>query len=323
MTSDSKFFQRKSVVTITAVLCCVLWGSAFPALKLSYEHMIITNESQRLLVAGIRFVLSGAGILVFQRLRMKTSIMPQRREMPMILLMGVVQTFIAYVLYYIAIANTTGVKSSVLASSGIFFTVLFASIAVRSDRINRMQALGMLLGLAGLVCVNFSSLSSLDLSFTFKGEGLLLIHCALISAFLVIVRKYAQNMDVVKINGWQFLIGGLLLIAVGWIGSPQPLQMDAVAAGLLGYLAAISAVTMSVWYVLLRYHSVSMLEQYKFLMPLIGSLFSVVMLPGEHLGPELLVAALLVAGGIVLVNRKNSAEVQSTAAKAVDVNTQS
>jgi drug/metabolite transporter (DMT)-like permease len=306
-------FQKKSAAAVTAVLCCVLWGSTFPALKLSYAHMATASVYQLLLAAGIRFTLAGLGILVFQKLKRKARILPQRRELPMILLMGVFQTFIAYVLYYIALANTTSVKSSVLASSGIFFTVMFASFAVKKDRPRFLQVVGMLLGFAGVLCANFTSLSALSFSFTFKGEGLLLIHCVIVSAFLAAARRYAPTADVVKMSGWQFFIGGVLLLCTGWIGGAPPLEMDAVAVGLLVYLAAISGVTITIWFILLKYHSIPMLEQYKFSLPMFGALISVLVLPDEHFGMEMLAAALLVAAGILIVNRAAAAQKRAPA----------
>ena len=296
-------FQKKTVAVVTAILCCVFWGSTFPAIKLSYEHMAISGVYQLLLVAGIRFTLAGLGILAFQRLKLKTRILPQRTELPMMALMGVFQTFVAYVLYYIALSHTTGVKSAVLVSSGIFFTVLFGSIVVKKDRPRALQVLGMLLGFTGVLCANLTSLSTMTFSFAFEGEGLLLIHCAIISIFLAAARRYAPSADVVKMNGWQFLIGGLLLLCAGWIGGARMPRMDGLAVGLLLYLAAVSGVTITIWFILLKYHSIPMLEQYKFSLPVFGALLSVLVLPGERLGPEMLAAALLVAAGILIVNR--------------------
>ena len=95
-----------------------------------------------------------------------------------------------------------------------------------------------------------------------------------------------------------------MLIAVGYAGSPQGLAFSIPAAMLLVYMAALSAVAFTLWFVMLKYHKATMLEQYKFAIPLFGALLSVLLVPGEHIGPEMLAAAALVTVGVWIVNRE-------------------
>ena len=64
MTTSKPIFQKNIVVIFAAVLCCLLWGSAFPSIKLGYQLFEIPSNStaSQILFAGIRFTL--AGILV-------------------------------------------------------------------------------------------------------------------------------------------------------------------------------------------------------------------------------------------------------------------
>ena len=58
------FLQKKPVVAILACFCCLLWGSAFPSIKIGYQlfHIDSADTGSQLLFAGYRFTL--AGILV-------------------------------------------------------------------------------------------------------------------------------------------------------------------------------------------------------------------------------------------------------------------
>ena len=53
--------KKTVVVWLGAMLCCLLWGSAFPCIKIGYELWSIesTDTASQILFAGMRFVLAG------------------------------------------------------------------------------------------------------------------------------------------------------------------------------------------------------------------------------------------------------------------------
>lgn len=56
---------NKFIIAIAAITCAVLWGSAFPVLKISYVemHLAVNNLSAKVVLAGMRFFL--AAVLLF------------------------------------------------------------------------------------------------------------------------------------------------------------------------------------------------------------------------------------------------------------------
>ena len=56
-----KIFTKKINVALAAMLCCALWGSAFPVIKIGYNFLNIagSDTSSQILFAGIRFFLAG------------------------------------------------------------------------------------------------------------------------------------------------------------------------------------------------------------------------------------------------------------------------
>lgn len=50
-----KFLDTKHGAVIVAVICNLLWGSAYPGIKIGYELFGITDSvSEKLLFAGLR-----------------------------------------------------------------------------------------------------------------------------------------------------------------------------------------------------------------------------------------------------------------------------
>ena len=59
-TDAAKFFTAPIIVILGAMLCCALWGSATPFIKIGYELMLPVNNVQSIILfAGIRFFLAG------------------------------------------------------------------------------------------------------------------------------------------------------------------------------------------------------------------------------------------------------------------------
>ena len=61
---NDKWMQKTGVVWLGAMLCCLLWGSAFPCIKIGYGMWNIesVDTSSQILFAGMRFVLAGIDI---------------------------------------------------------------------------------------------------------------------------------------------------------------------------------------------------------------------------------------------------------------------
>ncbi len=298
--------EKRSTMAIAALVCCFLWGSAYPSIKLSYIALGFPDTFGQILLAGLRFCLAGVMVLIFIKLRFKTRLVPLRREIPLMLLVALLQTFGSYVAFYIGMANTTGIKGSILGSLNVFMVAVMAHFVFRSDKLSWKKGAGLVCGFGGVFIANVSLLAGETFSFALIGEGFIILHCFFCAVVTILVRKYARRMDTARLNGWQLFIGGVMLLAAAFAGGAQPLVFNTAAALLLVYMAFISAVAFSLWFLLLKHHKATMVEQYRFAVPLFGSLLSFLVVPGEHFGFEMAAAALLVAVGIIIVNRERS-----------------
>lgn len=72
MDKEKIYTNRKNIV-ILAIICCILWGSAYPAIKVGYELFNIgTNDiCSKLIFAGYRFAIAGVLVLLLEVINKK------------------------------------------------------------------------------------------------------------------------------------------------------------------------------------------------------------------------------------------------------------
>ena len=303
MTSTSIFADRRALIGF-ATLCCLLWGSAVPAVKFGYGLIGIApgDTASLLLFAGIRFSLSGLMLLAYGLVTGRgIGVTPKR--FGQVALLGLGQTTLQYICYYIGLAHTTAVKTSILSSTLVFFSVLLAHFIYTDDKLDGRKALGCLIGFAGVVAVNFSA-GLFDFHFSLMGEGLLLVSTFAGSAAAIYGRRLSQEMDATVMTGWQLLLGGLVLTAMGLAGGGHFVSFGLGATALLAYLAALSAIAFALWSLLLKHNPVGSVAVFNFEIPIFGAVLAALVLGESVLEWKNLVALVLVSIGIWLVTTR-------------------
>ena len=103
-----QWMQKTVVVWFLAMICCLLWGSAFPCIKIGYKmfHIASADASSQLLFAGCRFFLAGVLVLL---LGTSGNFKLKKTEIPMAMTLAVFQTILQYVFFYMGLAHATGV----------------------------------------------------------------------------------------------------------------------------------------------------------------------------------------------------------------------
>ena len=109
----------------------LLWGSAFACIKIGYKLFNIESKDtmSQILFAGNRFILAGIMVIVTFSIINKKIIKPAQPER--IATLSLFQTVLQYVPFYVGLAHTTGVKSSIINGLGVFFTVLVSCLLFR------------------------------------------------------------------------------------------------------------------------------------------------------------------------------------------------
>lgn len=305
-TDKAALVQSPFFVVPAALLCTALWGSAFPGIKIGYQLFSIagTDTASQILFAGMRFALAGIMVVLFRSLLQRRFLLPSSGdEVKMILLLGMVQTIAQYICFYIGLANATGVSSSILSGTNALVCSLVAALVFRQEKLTGMKVLGCLIGFGGVLVMN---LGDNEYRFRFLGEGL--IFCSIISyAFSSsMVHIYSKKMDPALLSGWQFVFGGTVLISIGWLMGGRLAFTSAAAAGILVYLAFLSAMAYSLWSILLKYNPVSNISVFTFMTAVFGVFLSALLLHesiADRLG-RILFALLLTTIGIFTVQER-------------------
>lgn len=302
---NQAFFARRKVVVILATLCCLLWGSAYPAIKNGYAlfHIAANDIASKLDFAGYRFVLAGLVLLAIAAISKKPVFRLDRRTRAQITLLGLTQTSLQYVFFYVGLAYATGVKSSIMNATGTFFSVLLAHFIYKNDRLSASKALGCVVGFAGVMVVNFSD-GLLSFDFTLMGEGFVVIAAFVLSAASIYGKKVSQHVDSVVLTGYQLAIGGMALLLLGFATGGTLTGFTFKSSALLIYLVVLSSAAFSLWTILLKYNRVSMVTAFNFMIPVFGTVLSALFLNERFLEWKNGVALLLVCGGIWLVAKE-------------------
>ncbi|MEJ8812043.1 DMT family transporter [Variovorax ureilyticus] len=299
------FFSDRKVVFLFASLCCLLWGSAFPAIKNGYVLFQIAPDDipSQLLFAGYRFLFAGLVLLVVAAFSRKAIFGFDRRSLGQMTLLGLTQTSLQYLFFYLGLAHTTGVKSSIMNATGTFFSVLLAHFIYHNDRLSFNKVLGCVVGFVGVMVVNFGR-GAMEFDFTLLGEGSVVLAALVLSAASIYGKKLSQRIDSVVLTGYQLAIGGATLLLIGFALGGALREPTLGGLVLLGYLVVLSSAAFSLWTTLLKYNRVSMVTVFNFMVPIFGTLLSALFLDERFLEWKNALALLLVCAGIWLVTRE-------------------
>lgn len=296
------FFSDRKTVVLLATLCCLLWGSSYPAIKSGFALFAIPagDMAGKLVFAGWRCLLAGTVLLGVATLTKKNVVGLSGKSWIEVAALGLLQTAIMFVFFYLGLAYTSGVKSAVLNGTVSFFGVLLAHFIYRNDRLTWAKSLGCLIGFAGVLVVNVGR-GLLDFSFSLIGEGSVILSAFFMAAGMIYGKRVSRQMDSSLMTGWQLSIGGTVLLVVGYALGAELAQATIKSSLVLGYLVLNSSVAYTLWSVLLKYNRVGMVSVFNFLVPIFGALLSAVFLGETFLEWKNLAALVLVCVGIWLV----------------------
>ncbi len=297
--------KKTVVVWLLAMVCCALWGSAFPCVKIGYRLMNISSDDSaaQLLYAGCRFFLAGVLVILMGSIGERKFVRPRMDEWKSITLLSLFQTILQYVFFYIGLAHTSGVKASIIEGMNVFVAMLIAAWLFHMEKLTVQKIVGCLIGFAGVVLINVWG-SGLEAGLAWNGEGFIFISTVAYGISSGVIKLLSKEHDTVMLSGYQFLFGGVVLAVLGFLMGGRLTQFSVSAAVMLLYLAFISAAAYTLWGILLKYNPVSKVAVFGFMNPVFGVILSALLLnEGSQIGISSLLALILVCSGIYIVNR--------------------
>lgn len=305
-----KLVTKNYMVCLLACVCCLLWGSAFPSIKVGYKLFKIAGDdtASQILFAGLRFVLAGILTVLIGSAISRKFLVPQKSSLKMIFNLSMAQTVIQYLLFYIGLANTTGVKASIIEASNVFFAILISSLLFHFEKLGGLKIVGCLIGFAGVVLINLGS-GGFDSEMTLAGEGAILLSTLSYAFSSVLIKKYSQKENPVTLSGYQFFLGGMIMTVAALFMGGHLEEVSFKGIVLLVYMAMISAVAYSLWGILLKFNPVGKVTVFGFMNPVFGVILSAVILNEQNQAFTLqgLISLILVCIGIYAVNKQKEA----------------
>lgn len=304
MKTKEQFMTKTVVVWLGALLCCALWGSAFPCIKIGYQLFEIPSDATatQILFAGCRFTLAGILAIIIGSVLNHKILIPKQGSWGKIAKLCMLQTVAQYLFFYIGLANTSGVKASIIEGVNVFISILVASLIFRQEKLTARKMLGCIIGFAGVILVNITG--GIDMAFTFTGDGFIVLSTIAYAFSSVMIKRYSQEENPVTLSGYQFVLGGLIMVVCGLLMGGRLTVISGAGIAMLLYLAVISAVAYSMWGVLLKYNPVSRVTVFGFMNPVFGVILSAVFLKeSDSVGVVCILALILVCAGIYIVNR--------------------
>ncbi len=303
---EKKNILKKPVfVCLLSLFCCMLWGSAFPAVKKGFHLFEIPSSDigSQLLFAGIRFATAGVMVIIITSIISKKVLYPKKKSIGKVFIISLFQTVIQYFFYYIGLARTSGVKASVIIGTSVFITLILSAVVFKLENLTAKKIVGCIIGFIGVMIINMNGFSY-DFSFTLMGEGFILISTVASAFSSVIIKKFSKDDNPMMLSGWQFFIGGIILATVGFSLGGRITFSSASTVILMLYLAFISAAAYTLWSLLLKHNPVSEISVYGFTKQIFGVLLSAVFLGevAEAMSINSLLSLILVCAGIFVVN---------------------
>lgn len=293
-------------VCALAFVCCLLWGSAFPCVKIGYALFEIpaNDVAAQILFAGVRFAMAGVITIVIACAGEKKPVYPKSRsEAAAMLKLCMFQTVIQYILFYMGLARADGVKCSIIEGSNVFVAILIAALIFKIERLTAAKVIGCTVGFMGVVIISLGG-AKLSGSMSLMGEGCIFLSTFAYAFSSVLMKSYSKRYNPVMLSGWQFLAGGLIMTALGLAFGGRLTYVTPGGLAMLVYLAFVSAIAYSLWAVLLKYNPVSKVCVYGFINPVCGVLLSALLLHegSSAFGLRGVASLLLVCIGIYIVN---------------------
>ena len=288
--------------TFLAILACWLWSTAFAGVKIGLQF------NTPFQFAGIRFMISGLMIFLYfgQVRRFWSEVITNFK---FVLLIAVVQIFAQYSLFYSGLNLVPSALGAMIIGSSPLFIAIVAHFSFRNDKMTPLKTGSILIGVAGIAVITLGRAQiEMKGKLEFLGIGLLLVNNLVSGYSNVLIAKSKSPVSPVVLSSASLIIGGLMLFLVsvpleGINTGPFPVKYFVA----LGWLSFLSAAAITIWYSLLKRPGikVSILNIWKFLIPVSGALLSWILIKEEK--PDLIsiIGMAIIAISLLTLNYAN------------------
>lgn len=296
-------FQQPAWVATFALTAAIVWGLAYPLIKIGFGEFHITPDmtGSKMLFAGIRFFLAGSIILAFAGKTGRSFAVRRSSDWWFILIFALLNTTLHYAFFYFGLSHSAGARAAILNSLSVFSVVIFACMFFKSDKMTVRKVAGCVIGFAGILALNLGGKDSGH--FTWLGDGMIILNALCSASASLLTRGLCKRVDVFVGTGYSLSLGGLMLIVPGLAyDGTLPIVTGTGILILLG-LTAISTIGFVLYNKLLTCNPVGRIAIYNSLIPVVGAVSSCLCLPEEQFYWKYVLAGALATIGIYVINK--------------------
>ncbi len=277
------------LATVGAML---IWSSSFIATKVAYRTFPpITLAAARFLVALI--------LLGIARLILKERVRPTRKEMVPIAFSGFMGITLYFLFENVGLSMTTASSAALIVASFPALTLLGERIVYKTP-ITARQIVGIVVAMVGVYLISVSSEKAEGAENPLLGNLILLGTGVVWTAYIFSTRKVVGRFPAVTLSFYQTLAGFIGFLPFTLLETGKWQAPDGASLTMLFYLGALCSVAAYLMYNFgLRRLKPSTSAFLMNLVPIFGTLFSVVLL-GERLTLRHLAGGVLVILGVLV-----------------------
>lgn len=276
------------------ILFAMLWASASSATKIGIQ------SAQPLVIGNFRFFIAGFLMLGYAYLFQKNRL-PKGHEWKQLAIYGFLNVTIYLGCFVIAMKHVSaGIGSLSTATNPLIISILSAFWIGRS--VKKTEVLGLIFGVTGVGIATYPLLKN---SFA-DVEGLIILSISMISYSVGTVYYSAQKwkLPLLVINGWQVLLGGILLVPVtliftDWTNNTYDLRFW---GSVFWLVIPVSIGAVQLWLYLLKKDPIKA-SLWLFLCPIFGFIYASFLLK-EPITLYTYLGTLLVIIGLYLAQRE-------------------
>jgi probable blue pigment (indigoidine) exporter len=281
---------------LPGLMFAALWASASVATKFGVA------VADPLILANVRFFIAGGAMLFFAYAVSPTkNRLPKANEWKHLFIFSLLNTTIYLGAYVIALKHVSaGIGSLAVATNPLFIMVMSAIWLKR--KLRWFEIAGLILGLAGVVAASYPLLQNSYATV----EGLLILLAAMlsVSAATVYYAGITWKMTNLIINGWQVLIGGMLLLPFTLLTANFKLTHfnNQFWGAVLWLVVPVSIAALQLWFYLVKQDAVRA-SLWLFPCPVFGFMYAAALL-GEPITWFTYLGTAMVIGGLYLAQRE-------------------
>lgn len=204
MTLSAAAFRTRTIVCFAIIY--LVWGSSYLATALGVHRM------PPFLFGGVRFVIAGIALVVISQMR-DERILPTRIEWWQISVMALLSICVSNGFNVWALQWVPSNQAALLNVTSSFWIPIFGLYGARAHAISTRAMFGLALGFLGTLAIVWPR-DGVTVSHLWPQIGIL-IGCMGWAAGTIFYRNAEKSFDVLPFTGWQMILGGIALTALG------------------------------------------------------------------------------------------------------------